>query len=111
VLVAYRKALFALSASPGPIPEQYPILGPFVSLMRRLGEYTEVDIHHKPFRIRVGQCPQALDVDSIHGQIARRYDISATEIQEFHRMLAEIHTIPVLVKGSPVFSKLCADYA
>ena len=107
---AYRKCAYALARSPGDVPPDYPILGPFIQCMLRLGAETDVELRHKAMRIPVGRCNSAVNQDSVLEQIATRYDICLEEILEFHQLLEEICELPVLLPKSPLLKKLMTDY-
>lgn len=106
---AYRSVLYALSSSPGYVPADYPILGPFIQKMKSLGTYTDVDISHKKYRIVVPPFEARLDRDRMIEKIYTRYEITQEDIESFERMISQIDSLPVLL-DSPVFGKLMADY-
>lgn len=108
--VAYRKSLFALSRSPGALPSEYPIVGPFVQVMERFAIQTDVELAHKKMRIRVDPMHGAMDVEAVRAMICARYDLQAGDIDDFSSFCSRIATFPVLLVH-PVFSALMVDYA
>lgn len=109
---AYRKTAFALASSPGNVPFSYPILGPFIALMKALGIENDLELRHKWQRIRVDtSCDLQVDTDAILAMFHHRYGITAEEVVEFHALLDTIVSFPVLLPDTGVPEKLYADYA
>jgi hypothetical protein len=107
--VAYRKCAFALSRSPGAVPLDYPILGPFISAMSRVGIYTDTPLAHKKFCIVVQSVNAPLDRDAMISKLHRRYSLTYEEIVEIEALFNSVTTLPVLYT-STVSTKLMADY-
>ena len=112
IATAYRKTAYALASSPGLVPYDYPILGPFIDMMKTVGIENDFDMPHKWHRIRI-ETPQdvALDLDAIYDMLAYRYEISRDEVDEFHRLIGTIASFPVVFPDSGVPEKLYFDYA
>jgi hypothetical protein len=107
--VAYRKCAFALSRSPGAVPLDYPILGPFISAMSRVGIYTDTPLAHKKFCIVVQSVNAPLDRDAMISKLHRRYGLTYEEIVEIEALFNSVTSLPVLYT-STVSTKLMADY-
>lgn len=107
---AYRKALYAMASSPGYIPFEYPLLGPFIAMMKRVGIENDIVLEHKKHRISVNYFSTPLNVEDMTSKICERYDLEPYEIDDFHLLLDSVVSLPVLLV-SPVTEKLGSDYA
>lgn len=108
--LAYRQCLYALAKSPGDIPPDYPILGPFVRLMLSMSVYTSYTFEQKYKRLVVPSNYPPLDVSSVLTNYFYRYNITPEEVDDFHHFLTTIQSFPFILTHG-VFTKLLVDYA
>jgi len=107
---AVRQVAYALGSTLRNVPDNYPILGPYLLMLRRCG--TECFIqsimqHHKPTSPHVTPIDREEAIEWIHD----RYDIEPREITEFEDLCNSVAQLPVVIV-SPLLSKLLAvDYA
>jgi hypothetical protein len=102
--LAYRVCAYALGSSLGEVPEEYPILGPFLARLRHLGLHhivlEDVIDEHKPVvdRARAIERPAAL------AMMCLRYGVSVTDIEDAERLIRGAE-IPSWI-SHPVFEAL-----
>jgi hypothetical protein len=107
---AMKLCLYALASSPGVIPLEYPILGPFIGKMLELGLASKLEINHRYKHMKVPKITEPLIVSEILTNINYRYGITPEEIEDFTLQLQNIHTLPIMFTHV-IFEKLIYDYA
>jgi hypothetical protein len=106
---AVKQVAWALSQSYGTVTPSYPILGPFVGVLRRLGRPSAVvqslQESWKP-RLSDVTVDRAVALEAIW----TRYSISPEEVHDVETLMMRVDSLPAYLEH-PVFGKLCAaDY-
>jgi hypothetical protein len=106
---AVKQVAWALSQSYGTVTPSYPILGPFVGTLRRLGRPSAVvqslQESWKP-RLSDVTVDRAVALEAIW----TRYSISPEEVHDVETLMMRVDSLPAYLEH-PVFGKLCAaDY-
>jgi SAM-dependent methyltransferase len=107
--VAVKKAAYALATSPGVIPVDYPILGPFVHTLLRLGVETSVRLTERYEKVQCAPLLVPLDLDQVYQMIYQRYGVGEDLILSFHQLLGKVELLPACL-DHPIFSLLLVDY-
>jgi len=107
---AIRVCAFALSQSYGCIPDDYPIFGAFLRVMRKLGLSEEELPKHlqESWKPRLSSVSVSREV--VLDNVLRRYGITVQEVVSVEALLESINFLPALIEH-PVFELLCKrDY-
>jgi len=111
-LEAIRECAFALASSYSGVPKDYPILGPFLETLKRLGQPSD-DVHLnlvESWKPR-GDVNFHLDVAESLAAIENRYGISPCDVKRVEKLLLQVNRLPAYIEDS-VFDLLCdVDYA
>jgi predicted RNA methylase len=110
-LQSIREYSRAISTGYINIPVEYPVLGPFLGVMHRLGatpRASRVDYvqRTKPYKV-IGQADPnfKLDVFSCRQQIQERYDLTVSDIERAEAKMAAVTSLPWII-SDPVFLRL-----
>lgn len=106
---AVRECAFALASSPGTIPFDYPIVGPFLHKMKELGTPTTLELQHKYMRVQVTST-DPIDSQTVLSMLLWRYSITQEEVFSFEKLVDSITELPMIFSHSIVM-KLTQDYA
>jgi hypothetical protein len=102
---------YALSQSMKTVPRDYPILGPYLAALERVGRCTEKvvksseDGWYKP-SVDAGSVDRALALSAI----CDRYDTTVADIVELETLFDNVHSLPVLVMHPLLVQMQRVDY-
>jgi len=103
---ATRVMAYALASSYKTVEENYPILGPFLATLRRLGtEMSHPDLHSLYESQRPAMVDANIDVEDCVSATLRRYDLAVHELDRVRSLLGSVESLPAMV-FDPVFERL-----
>jgi hypothetical protein len=108
---AQRSLAAGMAASYQHVPVDYPILGPFVAALKRLGGetqrwYVDEELGYRVFPM----AGDPIDVGKAADQICARYDCAPGDLARVTELLNRVDSMPMLVMD-PLFHSLAAvDY-
>jgi hypothetical protein len=112
---ATAQVAYSVFQSHANIDREYPVLGGFINVMRRLGRvpHTMSDLTELPgekhHRIHFGKFA-ALDQHMLCEDYQDRYGLVSSDFERLEKLYDEVHTLPCLLID-PVFDRLCdTDY-
>ena len=103
---AVKVVAYALASSYKHVPNDYPIFGSFLGVLRRLGqEMAHPDLHslYESWRPVLGETN--LDREDCVSATLRRYEIQSDDLDRVEGLLSTIQDLPALVVD-PVFDTL-----
>jgi hypothetical protein len=119
--MAYAVCAHALSSSFGFVPEDYPILGPFLGCLRRFAAQAGVvsteaqrlrAIESWSLKAHIGIEAHHVDPSRIEtvGMIYRRYHIDKPDIEALETMFDRVNRLPAFVSHPAVIQLTGVDY-
>jgi len=103
-----RRVAYAMASSPGQVPAEYPLLGPFIATLRRLGESYNGEAPSESWR------PKALahnvDRAACLEKMCHRYDLSVGDIIEMEEQMRQISSLPALLSHPGYLALARVDY-
>lgn len=112
---AIRVTAYGIQLSYGAIPDDYPIMGAFMSTLRRLGLWherlNEVQIQVESHSYKSMPSVVKLDRQAAVEAVCYRYDLLPEDVFRVEALLNSVDSLPAYVED-PVFSRLVeVDYA
>jgi len=110
-LLALKRTAWALSQSYKNIPPDYPLLGPFLAMLKRLGSSSSLTpnaiIESFDYKAKGGVFTVK---EETLAAIKRRYQFTTAELESAALLMKSVHTLPVMI-SHPCFERLLAvDY-
>jgi hypothetical protein len=107
---AVRRCAYALAMSYGEVDPNYPILGPFVSVLRRLGRPNPTPLCELQESWKPSMSGINIDRASVVESVCRRYSLTPQAIFDAESLIREVTSLPAYVQH-PVFDALAdVDY-